>query len=124
MFGVSFLVPAFLVGGLAALVPVVLHLRRRERIPRLPFSDVRFLRGASVEQARRRRLREWLLLALRMLALLLLALAFARPFLSDTVSSSQAATVVLVDTSFSMSTPPQVARAEIHPERGVDRVRG
>ncbi len=111
MFGVSFLVPAFLVGGLAALVPVVLHLRRRERLPRLPFSDVRFLRGAPVEQARRRRLREWLLLALRMLALLLLALAFARPFLSDTVSSSQTATVVLVDTSFSMSTPPQVARA-------------
>lgn len=113
MFGVSFLVPAFLIGGLAALVPLVLHLRRRERLPRLPFSDVRFLRTASADQARRRRLREWLLLALRMLALCLLALAFARPFLSDTVSSSQVATVVVVDTSFSMSTPAQAARARV-----------
>ena len=52
--GLSFLVPAFLVGGLAVLVPLVLHLRRRERLPRLPFSDIRFLRGVPLEQARRR----------------------------------------------------------------------
>ena len=110
--GLSFLVPAFLLGGLAALVPLVLHLRRRQRLPRLPFSDIRFLRGVPLEQARRRRLREWLLLALRVAALLLFALAFARPFLNDTddaALASQPATVVLIDTSFSMSAPAQLA---------------
>ncbi|HIE91794.1 MAG TPA: VWA domain-containing protein [Acidobacteria bacterium] len=114
MLGLSFLVPAFLVGGLAALVPLILHLRRRERLPRLPFSDIRFLRDVPVEQARRRRLREWLLLALRVAALFLLALAFARPFLNDTDAAalaSQSATVVLIDTSFSMSAPAQLAAA-------------
>ncbi|MDA1093025.1 MAG: BatA domain-containing protein [Acidobacteria bacterium] len=122
MFGLSFLAPAFLAGGLAALLPLVLHLRRRDHLPRISFSDLRFLRGAPVEQARRRRLREWLLLALRMLALCLLAFAFARPFLSDPVaiSASQSATVVLVDTSMSMSSPGQVARTRALAREAVD----
>ena len=69
----SFLFPAFLIGGCAIAVPIVLHLLRREHLPRVPFSDIRFLQAARVEQARRRRLRELLLLALRVAALLLLA---------------------------------------------------
>ena len=106
----SFLFPAFLIGGLAAAVPIVLHLLRRERLPRVPFSDIRFLQAAHVEQTRRRRLRELLLLALRVAALLLLAVAFARPFLGDTAAPDRPATVVLVDTSFSLSAPGQRAR--------------
>ena len=106
----SFLFPAFLIGGLAAAVPIVLHLLRRERLPRVPFSDIRFLQAAHVEQTRRRRLRELLLLALRVAALLLLAVAFARPFLSDAAAPDRQATVVLVDTSFSLSAPGQRER--------------
>ena len=123
--GLSFLVPAFLVGGLAVLVPLVLHLRRRERLPRLPFSDIRFLRGVPLEQARRRRLREWLLLALRVAAVLLFALAFARPFLNDTddaAFAAQPATVVLIDTSFSMSAPVQLAPARALALEAIDAV--
>ena len=110
----SFLFPAFLIGCLAVIVPIVLHLLRRERLPRVPFSDIRFLQAARVEQARRRRLRELLLLALRVAALLLLAFAFARPFLSDAAAPDRPATVVLVDTSFSLSAPgqPERVRAE------------
>ncbi len=111
MFGLSFLVPAFLLGALAATVPIVLHLLRRDHRPRQPFSAVSFLHGLPVEQARRRRLRELLLLALRVTVLLLLAAAFARPFIDDTGASAQAATIVLIDTSFSMSAPGQAARA-------------
>ena len=114
MFGLSFLFPAFLIGCFAVIVPIVLHLLRREHLPRVSFSDIRFLLAARVEQARRRRLRELLLLALRVGALLLLAFAFARPFLSDTVAPDRPATVVLVDTSFSLSAPgqPERVRAE------------
>ena len=110
MFGLSFLFPAFLIGGLAVAVPIVLHLLRREHLPRVPFSDIRFLLGARVEQLRRRRLRELVLLALRVAALLLLAGAFARPFLSDALSPDRPVTVVLVDTSFSLSGPGQPER--------------
>ena len=111
MWGLSFLVPGFLIGCLAVAVPVVLHLLRRERLPRVPFSDIRFLQAARVEQTRRRRLRELLLLALRVAALLLLAFAFARPFLTDAAAPDLPVTVVLVDTSFSLSGPGQAARA-------------
>ena len=111
MFGLSFLFPAFLIGGLAVAVPIVLHLLRREQLPQVPFSDIRFLQAARVEQTRRRRLRELLLLALRVAALLLLAFAFARPFLSTAAAPDRPATVVLVDTSFSLSAPDQRERA-------------
>ena len=103
----SFLFPAFLIGGLAVAVPIVLHLLRRAHVPRVSFSDIRFLQSARVAQSRRRRLQELFLLALRIATLLLLAFAFARPFLSDAVATDCPATVVLVDTSFSLSAPGQ-----------------
>src|SRR3954453_6859643 len=108
----SFLSPLFLVGALAAAVPIVLHLLRREPEPRVRFAAVRLLRGAPVEYTDRRRLRERLLLALRITTLVLLALAFARPFLaSATAVRSAGATIVALDTSFSMSAPGVFARA-------------
>ena len=118
----SFLTPAFLFGALAVAVPIVLHFLRRERLPRMPFSDLRLLRGARVEQTRRQSLRELLLLALRVAAVLLLALAFARPFFADRAASGARATVVLVDTSFSVSGPGQAAEARALAHAVVDAV--
>lgn len=98
----SFLFPVFLLGGLAAAVPILLHFFARDRAPRLPFSDVRFLERASVRRTRRRRPRDLLLLALRVAALLLLAVAFARPFV-DAAGGARRTTVVAVDRSLSLS---------------------
>lgn len=106
----SFLFPAFLLGALAAAVPVLLHFFARDRAPRLPFSDVRFLERAFVRRDRRRRLRELLLLLLRVAALFLLAFAFARPFLDD-AGAALRVTVVTVDRSLSLSAPGQMALA-------------
>ena len=118
----SFLTPAFLFGALAAAVPIVLHFLRRERLPRVPFSDLRLLRGARIDHNRRQRLRELLLLALRVAALLLLALAFARPFVADRAASGEPATVVLVDTSFSVSGPGQAVEARALARAAIDAV--
>ena len=108
---ISFLFPAFLAGALAVGIPIVLHFARREAAPRMPFSDVRFLQRAPLLQARRRRIREWLLLALRIAALLLLALAFARPFFDATGLAGRPVTIVAVDRSFSMSQPGRFEQA-------------
>jgi hypothetical protein len=75
----EFLQPAFLFASAAAAVPVVLHLVFRRKTPRVDFPTVRFLRDIDVRLARRRRLQEILVLALRCGALALLALALARP---------------------------------------------
>ena len=107
----AFLSPLFLLGALAAAVPIVLHLLKREPEQRVRFSAVHLLRRAPVEHSSRRRLRELLLLALRVAALLLLALAFARPFFASTFATSGATTVVALDTSLSMSAPGQFEKA-------------
>ena len=105
-------VSLFLVGAAAAAVPIVLHLLKREPEPRVKFAAVRLLKQAPVEYTDRRRLRELLLLALRVAALVLLALAFARPFLaSGAAVGSAGVTVVALDTSYSLSAPGAFERA-------------
>jgi hypothetical protein len=108
MFGLSFLYPLFLIGAAAVAIPVVLHLFRRRTEMVVDFPAVRLLEKAPVEQQRRRRLRELILLALRATALGLLAIAFARPYVASSVGATPApVTVVALDTSLSMSAPGQ-----------------
>ncbi|HEV8346156.1 MAG TPA: BatA domain-containing protein [Vicinamibacterales bacterium] len=109
----SFLSPLFLVGAAAAAVPIVLHLLKREPEARVRFSAVKLLKRAPVEHTERRHLRELILLALRVTALVLLALAFARPFFaSGAAIASSGVTIVAVDTSYSMSAPGRFDRAK------------
>jgi hypothetical protein len=106
-----FLSPLFLIAAAAIAIPLALHLRKRDPEPRLKFAAVALLRHAPVERTSTRRLRELLLLMLRVAALLLLALAFARPFFPS-AAAAQGATVVALDTSFSLSSPGRFARAQ------------
>lgn len=106
-----FLFPAFLLGALAVAIPIVLHLLRRDVAPELPFSAVRLLRASPVERSRRRRLRDLLLLAARVTALLLLAAAFARPFAAGAASAMLPLRIVAIDRSFSMAAPGRFERA-------------
>ncbi|MBX3732013.1 MAG: BatA domain-containing protein [Verrucomicrobiae bacterium] len=103
----SFLAPWFLLGGAALALPVIFHLIRRTTRQRTRFSSLMFLQPTPPRLTRRSRLEDLLLLALRCLALGLLAFGFARPFLKDaTAAPASAATgsprVVLLDTSASM----------------------
>jgi len=108
----AFLAPLFLTGAAAAALPIVLHLLKRDPEARVKFAAVRLLKHAPVEHTERRHLRELLLLALRIAALVLLAVAFARPFLpSGAASASTHATIVALDTSYSMSAPGRFERA-------------
>ena len=108
----SFLAPLFLAGIAAAAIPLLLHLFNRRAEPVVEFAAMRYLRRAPVEQARRRTLKELLLLALRVTALVLLAVAFARPYFGSAAADAIApATVVLIDTSLSISAPGQIERA-------------
>ena len=107
----SFLYPAFLIGALAAAIPIVLHLLRRDVAPEVPFTAVRLLRRSPLEQTRRRRLRDLLLLAARVAALMLLAAAFARPYLTA-AAGGPALEIIAIDRSYSMAAPGQFERAQ------------
>lgn len=102
----AFLNPIFLLGAMAAALPVLVHLVRRTRAVKIQYPSLMFLRRIEQKTIRKRKLRNLLLLALRCAALLLLALAFARPYLTGPSPASAAAgrptSVILVDGSYSM----------------------
>lgn len=112
MGGLSFLSPLYLLGILAIALPIALHLFRRRTDLVVEFPAVRLLTSTPVEQQRRKRLRELILLALRVTALVLLAAAFARPFLAGRMlAATTPVTVVAIDRSFSLSAPGVFDRA-------------
>ncbi len=103
----SFLAPFYLAGLLAVSLPIVFHLIRRTPKGQRPFSSLMFLSPSPPRLAKRSRFEHLFLLLLRALALILIATAFARPFLRGAGDAADAGTgayrVLLVDTSASMS---------------------
>ncbi|MBI4544640.1 MAG: BatA domain-containing protein [Gemmatimonadetes bacterium] len=98
----GFLQPWLLALGAAVAVPLILHLLQRHQGPRLVFPALRYLRRAETEHARRIRLRQLLLLALRVAGLLLLALAAARPVARRGGAAHEpTAAVIILDNSLS-----------------------
>ncbi len=99
--------PWFLAGIAAVGIPIWVHLIRREQAVRLPFSSLMFLRRIPIKSVSRKRLKYFLLLSMRLLIILLLALAFARPYfpwLTGPLAgiTSERFGVVLLDVSMSM----------------------
>lgn len=99
----SFLQTAFLSGLAALAVPVLIHLFFRLKTKRVELGTIRFLRAVLEENARRRRVMRWLLLALRMLFVALLVGLFARPyFTAAATGSDKELLVILIDQSATM----------------------
>ena len=119
----SFLAPALLAALLAIAIPIVVHLVQRERRTVVAFPSLMFLRRIPNQSVKRRAIRHWPLLALRILALALIALAFARPFLPTGALSAAAGgarqVVVLLDTSASMGYAGHWARAQEEARRRI-----
>lgn len=98
---------ALFLAALAGLgIPVVIHLLLKRKTERVRFSTIRFFVPQDLQASSRRKLRNLLLLSLRLLILALLVLAFARPFL-PTGSASPGTrrpkqVVVVLDESLSL----------------------
>jgi aerotolerance regulator-like protein/VWA domain-containing protein len=120
----SFLSPLFLAGAAAAAVPIVLHLLRNHTERRVRFAAVALLKGAPVEHSLHRRLRQWLLLALRVATLALVAMAFARPFFHSAAAAGRRLTVVAIDTSLSMSAPSRFVEARRRAQEAIRAASG
>ncbi|GLC28132.1 vWA domain-containing protein [Roseisolibacter agri] len=98
----QFLAPIWLALAGAAAVPLLLHLLRRRIGARVEFPAARYLARAEQENSAKLRLRNWLLMALRVLAILLVALAAARPVANlRTASHAPTALAVVLDNSLS-----------------------
>ncbi|HNX78219.1 MAG TPA: BatA and WFA domain-containing protein, partial [Candidatus Rifleibacterium sp.] len=108
----SFISPWFLFGLLGIAVPVYLHLYYRKTPIRKEFPSLRLIRLSVEFVARRRKMRNLLLLALRIMLIILVVMAMARPFVGSSASArvssaTPAAFVVLLDNSMSMGSSHQ-----------------
>jgi hypothetical protein len=109
----GFLAPWFLAGAAAVALPIWVHFLRRNRTNPQPFSSLMFFERRTETSVQPRRLRYLALLALRMALLILLALAFANPFINRTsvYASRKQLAVIVVDRSFSMRDSDHMERA-------------
>ncbi|MDZ4347823.1 MAG: BatA domain-containing protein, partial [Candidatus Binatia bacterium] len=103
----SFLYPFFLYGLAAASLPVLIHLLNRRKLKRIRFPAVRFILLSQKRISRSYRLRHWLLLALRTLAVVFLALLLANPIFQIGAGlfagGGPVDLIVLLDNSLSMT---------------------
>lgn len=106
MIAVSYLNAPFLYVLGAVSLPIIIHLLFKKRRKKILFSTLRFLKIATRENARRNRIKQLILLAMRVLIVGLIIFAFARPFFRDAalagIGPGAKEVVFLVDRSFSM----------------------
>lgn len=103
----SFLIPAFFAGLAALTIPILIHLRQRERQKPHRFPSLMFLRRIPIETSKQKRVTDIPLLLLRLLALALLILAFTHPYLAarhdEKAGKGQRTVVIALDRSMSMT---------------------
>lgn len=107
-----FLNPAVLLGLLAATIPIIIHLFNLRKLKKIEFSTLAFLKELQKNKIRKIKLKQWILLALRVLIILFVVLAFARPTLQSiqiggTTSAAKTTAIFILDDTFSMSVVDQ-----------------
>ncbi|MGI9202907.1 MAG: BatA domain-containing protein [Woeseiaceae bacterium] len=124
----SFLAPLFLLGAFAIALPFWLHRLQTQSSERKAFSSAMLLETAKQQVHVRRKLKFFVLLALRVALLALLAAAFAKPFFTvapDSVMATAAGTrLIVVDTSASMGREGVFSQAQGEARRAIDAAPG
>ncbi|MGB9595886.1 MAG: BatA domain-containing protein, partial [Candidatus Poribacteria bacterium] len=103
----NFFNPLLLIGILAVGIPLIIHLWSRRHAKIIDFSSLQFLLSLNRRKVRSLRLKQILILILRMLIILMIVLAFARPilksrWLSSASGMAKRSVVIILDNSYSM----------------------
>jgi hypothetical protein len=102
----KFVYPDFLFALLALAIPILIHLFNFKKFKRIEFSNVAFLQEIKQESKSKSRLKEWLILLSRLLAITFLVLAFAQPYIpisEKQLISGDKGVSIYIDNSFSMN---------------------
>src|SRR5262245_12799384 len=124
----SFLNPFLLFGSLALSIPVLIHLVRREKSEIIPFSSLMFLLKVPKRSIRQQKIKNLLLMALRLLILAFLVGAFARPYITQAAKpavngNSNRGAVLMLDNSYSMRYGNNFERLKTEARRRIDSLR-
>jgi hypothetical protein len=124
----SFLNPYLLFGSLALAVPILIHMVRREKSEIVPFSSLMFLLKVPKRSIRQQKIKNLLLMALRLLILALLVGSFARPYLTKPSAAvvdpnSSRGVVLMLDSSYSMRYGDNFEKLKSEARRRIDSLR-
>ena len=101
----NFLYPGFLLALFSVAIPIIIHLFNFRKFKKVYFSNVSFLKDVQEQTSSKERLKNLLILLSRILALVFLVFAFARPFFpnSNRIDQSKGNIIsIYLDNSYSM----------------------
>ncbi len=101
-----FIYPSFLWALLFTAIPIIIHLVNLRRHQTVYFSNVNFLKKVKKETQRKSKLKQFLILCCRVLAIAGLVFAFAKPYIPTGMAEKQYSsniTCIYIDNSFSMN---------------------
>lgn len=102
----QFVNPLFLIALSAIIIPILIHLFNFRQFKKVYFTNVAFLREIQQETRKQSRLKQWLILLARILAIAALVVAFAQPYIPAPGGIRQNAgkksVSVYLDNSYSM----------------------
>jgi Aerotolerance regulator N-terminal len=95
--------PEILYALLLLLIPIIIHLFQLRRFQKVDFTNVAFLKKATLQTRKSSQIKKWLTLLARLLALGCIILAFAQPFTATkSALKTEKEIVIYLDNSFSM----------------------
>ncbi len=121
----NFAHPEILYGLLAVLIPLIVHLFNFRRYKKFYFSNVALLKDISFETKKQSRLKHLIVMILRMLAIVALVIAFARPSFNEettALKSEKNITGIYIDNSFSMEAGGRNGRLFDHAVAGAREI--
>ena len=99
----QFYYPEVLYALVLLIIPILVHLFQLRRFQTEYFTNVKFLKKISLQTRKSSRIKKWLILTTRLLALASIIVAFAQPYIpSEKNENSSIETVIYLDNSFSM----------------------
>lgn len=108
LFVIQFLHPAFLYGLFFLAIPILLHLFSLKKYKKVYFSNFNFLASLQQQKKNSSKIKNWLLLFLRLIILSSIVLAFSTPYVNpghkdQPAVNSQTEIIIYADNSFSMT---------------------
>ena len=99
----QFAKPELLFLLLAIIIPIIIHLFHFRKFQIEPFTNVDFLRRINIKTRKSSKLRKWLVLILRTLAVGSIIIAFSQPIKSELIDRNIENEIIFyIDNSFSM----------------------
>lgn len=97
------------------LLPVLIHFFNFKRYKKIYFSNIQFLKNLNTENKQKSRIKRWVILLLRLLAISSLVFVFAQPYFPDNnkknLTSSKEIVNIYIDNSFSMNAETETGNA-------------